>query len=155
IVLQNGELLRTSHFTNILQQQEAFDIFKAIGYVMSDPEWRPIVLVAARTVLSKPKGSPKPIPLNDGASGLDEAQWEDEGEVALLSRTILNLNGVIRRSGVNPRAVSALMKAAADGGYFDDKPLLAETTDPEKAIVRKIADKLSTFEGDRSWRVRG
>jgi deoxynucleoside triphosphate triphosphohydrolase SAMHD1 len=47
------------------------------------------------------------------------------------------------------------MKAATEGGYFDDKPLLAQPIDPESAAVRKIAEKLGTFDGHRSWRVRG
>ena len=59
IVLQNGELLRTSQFTNVREQQDAFDIFKAVGFVMCDAGWRPLVLVAARTVLCKARGEPR------------------------------------------------------------------------------------------------
>jgi deoxynucleoside triphosphate triphosphohydrolase SAMHD1 len=46
IVLQNGELLRTSRFTNIREQRDAFDIFKAVGFVMCDPPWRGLVMLA-------------------------------------------------------------------------------------------------------------
>jgi hypothetical protein len=61
IVLQNGELLRTSNFTPVREQQDAFDIFKAVGYVMCEAEWCPIVLIAARTILSATMSTPQPL----------------------------------------------------------------------------------------------
>lgn len=72
IVLQNGELLRTSRFTNVREQRDAFDIFKAVGFVMCDPLWRSLVLVAARTVLCKPREKPQATALFETRMTTDE-----------------------------------------------------------------------------------
>jgi len=65
IVLQNGELLRTSQFTTVREQQDALDIFKAVGFVMCDVDWRAMVLLAARAILCAPAGDPQPTSLGD------------------------------------------------------------------------------------------
>jgi hypothetical protein len=121
---------------------------------MCEPEWRPIVLTAARTVLSRPIGPPLPTLLSEGKEESEDGLIETGDEVVFLPRAILDLKGVIRRSGVRRQTVRALMQAAEEGGYFDDKPLLAEPTDPGSEAVRKVAQRLATFEGHRSWRVR-
>jgi hypothetical protein len=154
IVLQNGELLRTSNFTPVREQQDAFDIFKAVGYVMCEAEWRPIVLIAARTILSATMSTPQPLLLKEDNEDDIAKQKGSADEVSFVVRAVLDLNAVIRRSGVGRQAVKRVMSAATEGGYFDDKPLLAEPTDEGFAAVRQVAERLSTFEGQRSWRVR-
>jgi deoxynucleoside triphosphate triphosphohydrolase SAMHD1 len=147
IVLQNGELLRTSQFTNVREQQDAFDIFKAVGYVMCDADWRPLVLTAARTVLAAPVGAPT-------ATLLAQGDPDIEDKVSFIPRVILDLRGVIRRSGVKREKINAVTQAATDAGYFEDKPLLAQPTDPEGEPVRRVTGRIGRFEGQRSWRVR-
>jgi deoxynucleoside triphosphate triphosphohydrolase SAMHD1 len=155
IVLQNGELLRTSQFTNIREQQDAFDIFKAVGFVMCDSDWRALVLLAARTVLCRPASEPKPTALFETTMATELQNEVPSSEpVSFVPRMILDLRGVIRRSGVAQAKATAVIQAATDAGYFDDKPLLAKPLDPEDALVRKVVDKLQTFEGQRSWRIR-
>jgi HD superfamily phosphohydrolase len=156
IVLQNGELLRTSQFTNIREQQDAFDIFKAVGFVMCDPAWRPLVLVAARTVLCNRTSKLQMTALFETRSTSDTGpdQSDPPEAVYFITRMILDLQGVIRRSGINRGKVMAIVEAATEAGYFDDKPLLAQPIDPESAEVRQVSDKLHKFDGQRSWQVR-
>lgn len=151
IVLQNGELLRPSSFTSVREQQDASDIFKAVGFVMCDAAWRDLVLVAARSVLCRVTEAPKPTALFEvsaagGQPGTSEV-------VSFVPRMILDLKGVTRRSGVDPKKVRTLIDSATEGGYFNGNPLLASPTDPEAPIVADIARSLEKFDGQRSWAV--
>ncbi len=148
LVLQNGELLRTSAFTNVREQQDAFDIFKAVGYVMCDPGWRAIVLVASRTILGRPVGKVRPASLEDG-----RGTGEPNVEVRLLPRMILDLRGTTRRAGLSIDRVLDLCSVLELQGYFDDKPHLAPTTDPGNSALVAIARRLGRFRGQQSWRV--
>ena len=156
IVLQNGELLRTSQFTNVREQQDAFDIFKAVGFVMCDAGWRPLVLVAARTVLCKARGEPRSTALFETRkfSDRDFDERTPPEEISSVARMILDLQGVIRRSSADRRKVLALVETVTEAGYFDDKPLLAQPIDAESSEVRRVAEKLRKFDGQRSWQVR-
>jgi HD superfamily phosphohydrolase len=154
IVLQNGELLRTSQFTKIREQRDAFDIFKAVGFVMCDPAWRPLVTVAARSVLCKPRDGPKETALFEmrlGYKGTDGPYEPDQ--VFFVPRMILDIDGVIRRAGVNRSRANAIIEAITESGYFDDKPLLARPIDSGQTLIRSVARKLAKFEGQRSWQV--
>lgn len=152
IVLQNGELLRTSRFTNAREQQDAFDIFKAVGYVMCDAAWRAIALVAARTILAKPDPDLAPTSLRESAAGRDESPDADDA-ISFQARMILDLEGTIRRAGLRKSDVYAIMDALAQGGYFDAAPHLARRTDIGDRTVNEIAARLAQFEGQRTWSV--
>jgi hypothetical protein len=150
IVLQNEELLRTSKFTNVSGTQDAFDIVKAVGFVMSDLEWAPFVLLAARSVLGQPHGQPKPaeLPPSRPGSGLDPI------EITIVERMILDLKGVLRRAGVPRAKFDPVIEAATRAGYFDAAPLFSRPVDAQSAPVKAIADRLAAFDGQRSWQVR-
>ncbi len=153
IVLQNGELLRTKNFTNIGGTQDASELVKAVGFVMSDPQWAPLVLIAARTVLSTPLGPPKPAELPLPRTEPSEGPLK----VAVVERMLLNLKGVLRRTGITRRKFDTAMEASTRVGYFDKTPLLARPVDSEGTAttkIAKIAECLSSFEGQRGWQVR-
>lgn len=155
-VLQGDELLRMSDFTTKGEQQEAVDIFKASGFIMSDPEWRYIVLVAARTVIFSLFGEVESATFEiqreqRKPDDLDEARKSEE--VQFARRSLLNLDRVIGRANLDRDRVYELMDVLNDVGYFDKVPVLARRTDPDDDDVAAIARKLSTFEGQRSWRV--
>ncbi len=153
IVLQNGELLRPSQFSTVREQQDASDIFKAVGFVMCDAAWRSLVLIAARTVLCRPIGEPRPTALFE-TKAASEQHADPPEKVSFLPRMILDLRGVVRRAGVNNSKVGAVIASATAGGYFDEQPWLGEAEDSESIDVRRVAGKLDTFSGQRSWRVR-
>jgi deoxynucleoside triphosphate triphosphohydrolase SAMHD1 len=144
IVLQNGELLQTSEFTNVRETQDALEIFKSVGFVMSDPEWSPIVAVAARTVLAEPKSVVMPAALPSSIGG---------AEISIQERMILDIKGMARRSGVQREKLDRIMTAAAGCGYFDRHPHLAARWEPSDTSVREVADLLAGFDGEGSWRV--
>jgi HD superfamily phosphohydrolase len=150
IVLQNGELLRTKRFTNIGGTQDAFELVKAVGFVMSDPQWLPLVLIAARTVLAKPLGRIKPADLPPPRGGRNDEPLQ----IAVVERMLLDLKGVLRRAGVPRNKFDATMEAATRAGYFDAVPLLARPVDPNSDAVSRVVDLLSTFDGQREWQVR-
>src|SRR5262249_34424827 len=133
IVLQNRELLRTKNFTNVGGTQDAFDIVKAVGFVLCDTEWRSIFLIAARTVLATPS-SVKPAELAPPRSRLEAPLV-----ISLIERMLLDLKGVLRRSGVPRSKFEATLEAATTAGYFDSKPFLAPPIDPTSNTITQIA----------------
>lgn len=149
VVLQNGELLRTSKFTNVRQTQDAFDIVKAVGFVMADVQWAPIVLLASRVVLGRPVGPPKPA---DFPSVAGKALAPPT--IHVMERMILDLKGVLRRAGVPREKLDATREAATNACYFDRFPVLARTEDAGSVAIKAVADKLASFDGEGTWRVR-
>lgn len=148
IVLQSGELLRTSHFTTVREQQDAFDIFKAVGYVMCDSDWRSLALIAARTVLGT-SGEPKVTSLVEHPA----VKTDDDGRVAFVERMILDLHGVARRSGIKKDRLRSVMEAAETAGYFDEFPHLATPSDIGRKPIIEVARSLAGFVGQQGWRV--
>jgi HD superfamily phosphohydrolase len=149
IVLQHGELLRTKNFTNISGTQDAFEIVKAVGFVMSDPQWLPLVLIASRTVLSRPVGPIKPAELP-----LPRTQDAEPLKISLMERMLLDLKGVLRRTGISRSKVDSAMEAATRAGYFDTAPLLARPMEAGSSAIDRVVERLSTFDGQRGWQVR-
>lgn len=158
IVLQNGDLLRTSDFTNSREQSDAFDIFKAVGYVMCDAEWRIVVMIAARSVLCRVTETPMLFELRSRASEADAPRasdtpdWRDE--VHLVQRMILDWDQVVRRTGIKRGHLDPVVSAVTKRGYFDDKPTLAYEEDADGSAVIRIAERLGKYEGQRSWGVK-
>ena len=147
IVLQNGELLQTSEFTNVRETQDALEIFKAVGFVMCDPDWAPLVAIAARSVLAEPDHL---MPATLTAATADEPSVP----VQIQERMLLDLRGLYRRSGVKRETLQQVVAAATDCGYFDDRPYLAERESPDRRDVLEIAEAFSAFDGEMSWQVR-
>jgi HD superfamily phosphohydrolase len=156
VVLFNGDLVRTSKVTSAKEQQDAFDIFKAVGYVMCDPAWRTIVMIAARSILSKSRGKPINYRLQfshtDGEEGL--AASSSAIDVHIVHRMGLDAEHIVRQTGLKKHEIAAAVAEAQEVGYFDDAPLLAPSVDPGRQTIREIAKKLESFQGERSWRVK-
>lgn len=150
VVLQNGELLRTKQFTNVNGTQDAYELVKAVGFVMSDPQWASIVLLASRMVLGKVHGGPIPADFPKKRASSDTSPLQ----IHLVERMLLDLTGVMRRAGVPRNKLDATVVAASDAGYFDEFPVFAEPVGAYEQDIRSVAETLSTFEGEREWRVR-
>lgn len=147
IVLENNQLVDSPMRTISNPQGDAADIFKAFGYVMTDPEWREVVFLAARTVFSR---QVQPI------RRLELATYDgDESvkrEVYCLGRIILDSEAVARRAGLNVERLGEIHDAAEKAGYFDDKPLLAPLrTDSDR--IGLVAERLSKYCGQGDWSV--
>lgn len=145
IVLENDELSHTSTRMISDEQMDAADIYKAIGYVMADPDWREVVFIAARTVFYR---------RGQGLTrlGIHPYEGADEYEISGDRRIRLNVGAVIRRAGLRRRHVDDLMEAAERVGYFDEYPRLARTV-PRDGRVQSVAARLRDFDGQGQWRV--
>lgn len=157
-VLQNGQLLSSSDFTTTVEQQDAADIFKAVGFVMCDAEWRAIVLIAARRVIFglSQEIMPSNLPLQRTKNGLpaDSDEPQEYDEIHIMERSILGLDGAMRRSNIQKAAVDKLVLPLEYAGYFDGAPLLGSQISSNSADVVAIAGRLEGFDGQRSWRVK-
>lgn len=96
LVFQAGELVRTPALTNVQGQHDAQDIFKAVGYVFCDPDWRVLVLIAARRVVLELSEATEP----DGVQHSIQVAEAKEQQLSARRRTILDLEGVARRANI-------------------------------------------------------
>lgn len=148
MVFQGGELIRTPIVTNVQGQQDALDIFKAVGFVACDEPWREIVLHASRRIIydlsrsSKPQTFSRFLVANSPTS-----------EVRFQHQTILELQGLARRANIPASRAETYVSAAEEAGYFDDAPLLARRTEKTDPKVRDVARRFRIFDGDWGWRV--
>lgn len=155
VVLFNGDLVHTTKLTTSKEQQDAFDIYKAVGYIMCDYDWRSLVMIAARSVLCRTASTPIPYRLAFGqAVGETASVSALSVDVHIMHRTLLDSEQVIRHTGLNKQSVASAVRAAVDAGYFDDKPHLGPSEDAGSARIRSIAKRLEGFEGEHLWRVR-
>src|SRR5690348_14295232 len=106
---------------------------------MVDAAWRPFGAIATRAVIYGHVHGPKPTALSVPTvpSGSD-----DQIEVGLLGRPLLSAHQTIRRSGIDRRVMQGVTSAAEEGGYFDDRPLLADLTTEQLADCEIIASRL-------------
>lgn len=147
MVFQNGDIVRTPALTNVQGQLDAHDIFKAVGYVLCDPEWRQIVFQAARVVLHRESRAFYPSPVSHQLR-------EGMPSVAFQRHTLLDFEGSARRANLRLTDAQNLAFAANKAGYYDDTPILAIRTDPADTAVQRAATKYDTFDGEGGWRVR-
>ena len=120
IVLENRELVHSSSRSVSDEQSDAADIFKSLGYVLTELTWRIPVFLAARTILYNsvtPLGEIAFTSYDDGETPVHK--------VKCIGRVSLEFRATIRRAGLDLERVLNLQKAAEDVGYFDDKPQLA------------------------------
>lgn len=146
IVLENRELIHSSQRSISDEQNEAADIYKALGYVLTEYEWREVVCLAARKVFaSHIVEPPRPV----------DVRRTQHAELTSLrmqvaGRLILDLNTVVRRAGLASGKLARLEALAAEAGYFDGTPWLVGV---DHASVASIAEKLKKFEGEGGWSV--
>jgi HD superfamily phosphohydrolase len=146
VVLENNELIHSSHRTISDEQGDAADLYKALGYVVTDAPWREIVCLAARKVFATSYREPaRPMALaRSMESGVDSLNVRTAG------RLVLDLKTVIRRTGLNASRIRELQRSAEKTGWFDDAPSLVSVED---ADVAAIAMKLRKFDGEQGWTV--
>jgi HD superfamily phosphohydrolase len=148
LVFQAGELIRTPALTNVQGQHDAQDIFKAVGYVFCDPDWRALVLVAARRVVFE-------LSQETAGEGVRHRLMVAEStvEVEARQRTILELEAVTRRANIVRSRVETVMRAAADVGYFDETPVLYLPTKSDEPEIQTIVKTFRAFSGELGWSV--
>jgi deoxynucleoside triphosphate triphosphohydrolase SAMHD1 len=139
-ILQNGQLSLSSVDSTADEQENAAEIFKAKGYVLSDQQCMDIVFHAARKILSTENRLLYPI---DQSSREDMIYGYQQGfffDSAAIRRTIgLNVNDGITDTLVNK-------------GYYDDFPQLIAVDELSEKILEKIK-QLSAFDGQGTWYV--
>lgn len=147
IVLENNELVHSSQRSISDEQSEASDIYKSLGYVLTDIEWREIVCLAARKIVAKYTE----MPIRETSLRLLEETPPVEYLVNCQGRALIDLKGVWRRTGVLQERASELQIAAEWAGYYDEFPILAPCKDDE---FNSIAQKVKGFSGQGKWEPR-
>jgi HD superfamily phosphohydrolase len=149
LVFQNGEITRTPAHTNVQGQLDAYEIFKAVGFVFCDEPWRQIVLQAARYVLYEESGR-----RYEGLTKQRLEAGEAASEISFKPQMLLEISGAVRRSNLNPGEADRLLTEAASVRYFDQAPLLARRTASDDAVVQRVAKRFEAFDGEGGWRVK-
>jgi HD superfamily phosphohydrolase len=148
LVFQNGEIVRTPALTNVQGQQDAYDIFKAVGYVLCDPDWRQIVFQAARFVLYRESLCRNP-------DAVERKLQPHSPATRFRQHTLLDFDGSARRANLRLTEAHDLAYAAESAGYYDEVPLLARRLAADDADVRGVVKRFETFDGEQGWRIRG
>lgn len=144
IILDNEQLTLTSSSSVSDEQMEASDIMKSTGYVLTDPAWRDIVFLAARTVLYR--------------SFREEHEVEIEpypGKAVIVrgvSRLLLDAEAISQRVRMSGSQMARIIADATRAGYFVDKPRLAPV-EQKRQVIQDAADHLREFMGQGTWSV--
>jgi deoxynucleoside triphosphate triphosphohydrolase SAMHD1 len=144
IVLENEQLSSTAASSVSDEQMEASDIIKSTGYVLTEPQWKEIVFIAARTVLYRRD-------ISDAEVTLTPYPGHDR-TVKMRRRLFLDSSDVTRRIRFDQDRLAEVMRAANRVGYFNTAPRLAPL-DIDPAIVQKIQSALRGFNGQGGWSV--
>src|SRR5206468_3245928 len=104
-VLENNEVIHTSRRAIHNPQMDAADIYKALGYVMTDPEWKELVFIAARRVLYR---------RSFGRSNVALRPYPESESVTVRAdrRIRLGIDSVVRRAGLDRGRVDELLASA-------------------------------------------
>lgn len=146
IVLENHELTYSSNRSISDEQNEAADLYKALGYVLTDREWREIVCLAARKIIAQKFEEPvRKLDLTKRSS-------KETTQISLkcAARLVLDQRAITRRASLKADRVESLQSLAGTLGYFDDLPWLLPTDERE---FIDLANKLKKFDGQGSWTV--
>lgn len=146
IVLENHELTYSSNRSISDEQNEAADLYKALGYVLSDRDWREIVCLAARKVIAKSVAEPVR-ELSLTKRSVDEPQTI---HLKCAARLILDQKAITRRAGLKTERVELLQSLASTTGYFDDVPWLLPASETD---FLDLANRLKKFDGQGGWTV--
>lgn len=147
IVLENNELIHSSQRSISDEQSEAADIYKSLGYVLTDSEWRVIVCLAARKVIARDTETP----IRETSLRLIEHSDTLEHIVNCQGRVLIDLKGVFRRAGIPLPHAQELQLVAEDVGYYDDAPSLAPC---DQKFSEEITRKVKGFSGQGKWEPR-
>jgi deoxynucleoside triphosphate triphosphohydrolase SAMHD1 len=145
-VFQHGEVLSSGQLTNVRGVSDASDHFRQIGYVMAPFEWREIVSVATRAVLYRLSLNFDPTKFS-----IDDRPESDKFEFLVRRLTVLEMDGIHRRTGLDRAALSLIMDDLAAANYFDEFPTLAKKTDLD--AVDDAIPAIEKFAGEKGWSV--
>jgi HD superfamily phosphohydrolase len=150
LVLQNHEFTVSNELHNTSQTSDAEDVFKASGYVLTDPPWREIAFLASRKVLAHSTSELVPTEFSLYFPSQEDAESIPRLHVSGLK--VLHVNGdrVVRRTGLNRDRLAEIQAEAERSGYIDSFPFLAtKPTVPWGELEKKF----SSFEGQFGWRI--
>jgi HD superfamily phosphohydrolase len=157
LVLQNRELVYSKELHNVTQTNDAEEIFRASGYVLTDDPWREIVFIAARTLLAQRTAEWLKIEVRvDERNHLfSEASTSATVKPEIFTAdafTTLNLDQekVAGRTGIQRQKLQQIEHLAERRGYFDSFPFL--TSKPEIPWER-LSSKFYGFEGQYGWKI--
>jgi HD superfamily phosphohydrolase len=142
IINENGELLHTPKKSTVDELSDASEIFKSNGFVLSDPAWREIVMIAARRIIAKLRDkSPRAVAI--------ERSDAEPLKIKVVPTVILDLDSSRRRCGLDSHRLDRIMQVAEYRGAFDDEPRLARPFPDGRAEV--IAKRFIDFGGEGEW----
>jgi len=148
IVLENNELVHSSRRIITDELMDATDIYKSLGYVLTEPIWKYCVFIAARKIIAKATATPsKPIEVQLPGDAKSSVKLSFRG----AGRVIIDRDASARRAGLDPKRLAEIESFASAAGYFDDAPWLLPVA-PETG--RRIAEKFRVFDGQHGWSVR-
>jgi HD superfamily phosphohydrolase len=142
IINENGELLHTPKKSTVDELSDASEIFKSSGFVLTDPAWREIVMIAARRVIAKRRD---PAPRAISIERMDAPTLE----MKVVPTVILDLDASRRRCGLDPVRLDRIMHVAEREGAFDDEPRLARPFPVHRAVA--MASRFDDFKGEGEW----
>ncbi|WP_159442510.1 HD domain-containing protein [Agrobacterium sp. DSM 25558] len=145
-VFQHGEVLSSGQLTNVRGVSDASDHFRQIGYVMAPSNWREIVSVATRAVLYRLS-----LEFDSTKFSIDDKPELEKLEFLVRRLTVLDMDGVHRRTGLDRFALGVIMEDLARASYFDEFPSLALKTDLDE--VEDAFPKIEKFAGEKGWSV--
>lgn len=151
LVLQNEELVLSHELHNVTQTNAAEDIFKAAGYVLTDPEWRDYVYLAARKILYELTAKWVACELIINEPGRPQEATVVPRTLELRGYRALQINSerVVRRTGLNRDSIGVLENRASTKGYFDKNPTL--TSRPK--IDWQLYDRFGRYQGQFGWQI--
>ncbi|MBN9333201.1 hypothetical protein [Devosia sp.] len=144
IMCQGEQLIAGRKYTNASEQQDAFELLKEIGFVMSDKSWRPAMFFAARDVLSRFPSSPLKVDLKVEKGSHQVTSWP---------RFLPEYRLSALKSGQSSGELQRFERSLRNTSVFDEKPWLAEPIDPDDPNAREISAKLKPFLGVHGWQV--
>ena len=145
MILRDGRVVRVKGSTAAGASEDAYDVFRSVGYVMCDPPWRQIVFQAARSVIYR-KSS-----VFDG--GLGHPTVAPGKEVSFRRHTLLDFDGAALRSNLSLDDAHNLAGAASGAGYYRSHPVLARRTKASNGDVQAVAARFRAFDGEGGWKV--
>lgn len=142
----DGRLISTESLTNVDETTDANEIVKRFGYVFTDHEWRPLVLLAMRHVLFDY------LERSESQRGTGSGRLRGRRPPLLRNRFLLNVEMVSGRCGIALDVVKDYQERLAERQYFDQRPLMGpwQPVDPD---IEDIASRLDMFSGQHEWRV--
>lgn len=152
LVLQNDELVLSTELHNVTQTSAAEDIFKASGYVLTEPGWREFVHIASRKVLTQRTAKWVECELRVNEQSESNTSTVNEIVNKVKGYRVLQVNSerVIRRTGLNKEKIEQLEVKAAKAGYFDKFPFISSRPTVNWLTLE---NNLTKFDGQYGWRI--